>query len=151
MKFFFSRDILPGNKKIMALKQAVVAAGLSYAVEFIGGFNPTPVRSIIAGACGAFDYYAKAKLLPMAGFMLDGNASYLAGAAAGGVAYGAMLSYFDAGTVTSGFLRGALYAAGSDLILSYISPEFKIKKIVDVVKQEAAAVTEDLVYQSPSL
>ena len=135
----------------MALKQAVVAAGLSYGVEYFTNMNPTPMRSIIAGACGAIDYYAKARLLPMAGFMLDGNASYLAGAAAGGAAYGAMLSYFDAGTITSGFLRGALYAAGSDLILSYISPEFKIKKIVDVVKREAAAVTDDYVYQSPTL
>ena len=135
----------------MALKQAVVAAGLSYAVEYFTNMNPTPVRSIIAGACGAIDYYAKAKLLPMAGFMLEGTSSYVAGAAAGGVAYGAMLSYFDAGTITSGFLRGALYAAGSDLILSYISPEFKVSKIVEVVKQEAMAVEEDLVYQSPSL
>lgn len=135
----------------MALKQAVVAAGLSYAVEYFGGMNPTPIRSVIAGACGAIDYYSKAKFLPMAGFMLEGNASYLAGAAAGGVAYGAMLSYFDAGTITSGFLRGALYAAGSDLILSYVSPEFKIKKIVDVVKREAKNVSDDLVYQSPSL
>ena len=87
----------------------------------------------------------------MAGFMLEGTASYVAGAAAGGVAYGAMLNYFDAGTITSGFLRGALYAAGSDLILSYISPEFKVAKIINVVTHEAMAVEEDLVYQSPSL
>ena len=135
----------------MALKQAVVAAGLSYAVEYFGNYNPTPLRSAIAGACGAFDYYAKAKLIPMAGLQLQGSAAYVAGAASGGIAYGALLSYFDAGTVTSGFMRGALYAAGSDLILSYVSPEFKDKKIIDVLRKAAASASDELLYQPPTL
>eukprot|EP00731_Ephydatia_muelleri_P039276 Em1325g1a len=135
----------------MALRQGLVAAGISYGYEYALGYNPTVFRSAVAGLCGAADYYSKSKIFPAAGLKLDGYASYAGGAVAGGATYAAILSYFGAGDLTSSFIRGAIYAVGSHVLLSYISPDFFKIKFGAAIESQAQELSSGLMYKSPSL
>lgn len=118
----------------MAIKQGVAAAAIAYGFELAAGYNPTIAKAAVAGLSGVADYYSKASLFPMLNLKIDGYPAMAAGAAAGGVSYAAALSYVAGiGDTTSSFLRGAMYAIASDIVLGYISPEFEFNKVLKAV------------------
>ena len=127
----------------MALMQGLTAAGLSYAVEYFMGYNPTLARSAFAGASGIADYYGKTVLTPSLGIGAEGFPVHIVGAAVGGAAYAGLIGQITGSSeeMTSLFMRGALYAFGSDYLLSYFNKEFKNQKLYQAVSSTANSFT----------
>ena len=139
----------------MAIKQALAAAAISYGFEYATNYNPTIMRSAIAGLSGLADYYTKSMLLPSLNMKFDGYAAWAAGAAGGGASYAGVQYYIGNDLdMTSTFMRGAGYAIASDLVLSFLDSNFADNKAYSYFATTADGIGSKLSmikYSPPSL